>query len=297
MRSRRFTPISDKGFTLVELMVAMALGMVVVSMALATSVAQKRVFTQDTVRTRINADLRSIMAIMNVNVRQAGENLPATFPAIEIVNGGGVAPDELVLRRNLLDEVLKLCSPITSGTGTSTLYFALTTALAGCDFTSNTANYNAWQSYRTSNGGSVKAYIYDSVTDNGEFFDYNDEDTNTTTDYYIQTSGHTWAHSYTSTAGAIYIMEEWRFQLDSGLLQLIENQDDTLPKNVADGISDFQVRARFQDGTVQDTLGPTDNWTQLEAVEISISATDNYAGNDISRTLTSRFFPRNVLSN
>ncbi len=296
MLCRPFTQISDRGFTLVELLVALGVSLAVVGMALATSIAQKRLYAQDAVRTRVNSDLRSIMAIMNVNVRQAGESLPGSFPAVEIIDGGS-GPDELVLRRNLLDEVLKLCAPITSGSNNASLYFALTTSLAGCDFTSNTSNYNAWRAERIAGGGQVDAYIYDSVTDLGEYFQYQSEGTNSSTDYYIGTSGHTWTNSYSTTGGVIYILEEWHFSLNNGLLQLVENADTANPKNIADGISDFKLRAILQDGTIKTSFNNSDQWTDLQSIEITLQASETFAGQTIERSLTSKFFPRNVLSN
>lgn len=246
----------------------------------------------DSVRTRINQDLRGAMDILGANVRIAGENFPGSFPAIEIIDGSDGDPDTLVLRRNLLDEVLKVCVPITASSGGS-IVFAQGTA-QGCIYADNTQNFNAWSAYR--DGETVSAYIFNTVTNLGEWIDYSGE-SDSGTSYAITTAGSSFTNEYDADGSAVYVMEEWKFSLNGNMLQLEIDGDTAAPLNVAPGIVDFQVQAVLPDGTVQDSYSSSDDWTLLHTVRISLTGRGTWRRNELERTLVSEFFPRNVLSN
>ena len=55
-------------------------------------------------------------------------------------------------------------------------------------------------------------------------------------------------------------------------------------------------RAFFVGGTVQDSLTPSDDWSDLESIEITLSGQSTEGSSPIERTVTTRFFPRNILS-
>lgn len=298
--SRPYLRDYDKGFTLVELLVAMMLGAIMTAMSLAAILSNRRLYQHDLVKTRLNQDLRSAMDLLGTNIREAGENLAQTFPSVEIIDGVG-NPDELVLRRSLMDEVLKLCQPISTGSCSSQIYFAYSTTEPGCSYTDQEHNYNTWHDYRVANGGSIKVYIYDPSTQLGEFFDYSGE-ASTSSTRLIERSGGSWANSYTVGQTGVYIIEEWRFKIgqDPMMLQnsfqVVENAQDSNPMTIIFSATDFQISAHLSDGSEVTSFAPSDDWTNINALEVTITGEESTMGETIRKSYTSRFFPRNILS-
>ena len=288
---------SDRGFTLIELLVASFVGIMLIGMMLQSVNSLRRVYSRDIISTRVNQDLRGSLDMIGINVRQAGENLTVNFPAIEIIDGASGAPDELFLRRNLLDEVLNVCVDISEGSSTTSIYFATVAADPGCVFSDNQHNYNTWRAERLAAADStLDAYAFNSATREGEFLLYTGEN-NDGTELSLTRLNGTWQHEYTIGSSAIYLLEEWHFRLQGDVLQLIVNGDDSNVLNVAFGLTDFQISAMMQDGSTQAALGRDDDWTTLAALSVSLTAEATFAGNTIERSLTSQFFPRNILSN
>ncbi len=293
---KRFTPCCDKGFTLMELMVSTTIGLVVMAIGVESTRTMRHLYLHDIVRTRINQDVRMALDLIGVNIRQAGENLTATFPAVEILDGGSGA-DELVLRRNLLDEVLNVCTDLAAGSSVSEVFFATAGTTPGCIYGDNTFNFTSWQTARTNDDDDqVNAYILNLTSKAGEFFSYVGE-TDSGASYNIIRGGGQWQNDYPTSGAAVYILEEWRFRLNGDVLELIIDQDTDNPLNVAYGLTDMQITAHLQDGTSTSDLGILDDWTEIASIEIEIDAESNFAGQTITSSLTSKFFPRNILSN
>ncbi|MBX7145463.1 MAG: prepilin-type N-terminal cleavage/methylation domain-containing protein [Oligoflexia bacterium] len=287
----------DKGFTLTELLVVSFLGLSMLALTLSTTASNRRLYKHDLIRTKINQNLRVGLDILGIDIREAGENLPPTFPAVELINGAGSAPDELIVRRNLLDEVFNVCQAITAlSTNTNITVADNTLTTPGCDKTSNATGFSNWQAHRTAHSGSVKAYIFDRVAHVGEFFDYIGEQS-TSNAYTINRAPGTWAHSFPVSSSSIYVLEEWRYRLQNGVVQIISNQDTANPLDVVDGVSGFQVTAYMQDSSTKTSFGVTDTWTQIRALDISITGQASFEGQNMSKTVSAQFFPRNILSN
>ena len=294
MKSKQSILPSDSGFTILEMLVATSLGLLILGLLLASTVSSKNLYQSDVVRTRINQDLRGTLDLIGTQVRVSGENLSRSFPAILVENNfGGGASDRLVLRRNLLDEVLKLCIPLASGTGDDAVF--ATGAASGCIYSDNTHNFDTWEQYRIDEGPTIDAFIFNSGSKDGEFFEY-DGEIDDGLSYAISRGSGGWQNDYDETATALYVLEEWAFDLQNETLRLTVNQDGT-PLNVATGITDLQVVAVMQDGSELDTLDADSNWTELRALRITLTGQDTFRGNTIERTLSTEFFPRNVLSN
>jgi type IV pilus assembly protein PilW len=273
---------------------------------MALALSSRQVFEQDQHRTTVNQNLRSGLDLMGIDVRQAGERMPGDAPAIEVVNGASGAPDSLILRRNLLDYVLPVCKDINSGTARDQAFVAkkkITGSVPpGCapvpdkDKDGWPDNLQVWRSYRLAHGGSVLAYIHNPVTGNGEFFVYDAED-NSTFHLHRANSGQ-WQHSYSMNENPrIYLIEQKRFALNGDTLQCIVNEDTTHALNLVNHIDDFQVRALLNDGTVLASMPATTDWTRLYALELRLAGSSSFRNRTIERTLMSRYFPRNVLSN
>jgi hypothetical protein len=232
-----------------------------------------------------------------VDIREAGENLVAAFPAVEIIDGADGASDRLIVRRNLFSEVLSLCQQVDAGSATTQLVYATAGSVAGCVLSGQDHNHNVWKNYRLANGGSVKAFLYDSAARVGEFFDYGNEVRTYTSYSIIRTNAGTWSHTYPAASSAIYLLEEWDYSMSGDLLRLIQNRDTGNALNVAFGITDFQVTARMQDGTERASFAPTDPWTSIQTLRLDLSGSEKHAGGAINRTERVSFAPRNILSN
>ena len=298
---------SECGMSIVELLVSSTLSMLLIGMTLGVTLANRRLYGTDVVRTRINQNLRGAFDIIATELRQAGERLPSAFPAIEVIDGGTTASDTIILRRNLLDESLTLCQTVATGASGTTLYLSSTsgTAPPACVYGSQTASFDVWSTYLGTHDNSVDAFLFDFGTSAGEYFKFTAATNNDTTDTMsITSAAHSWERNYPGETSTIYILSEWRIALSTtagqlDLLQLVENQDADSIKNITYGVTSLEVKAVLQDGTVQDSFSAEDgdSWTELQAIEISLTGTDTYQGQTISSTLKARLFPRNVLSN
>ncbi|MCB0310173.1 MAG: prepilin-type N-terminal cleavage/methylation domain-containing protein [Bdellovibrionales bacterium] len=296
MTSKAYLLRCDSGFTLTELMVASTIGLIVLGLGIQSTNAMRYLYLHDIVRTRMHQDMRSALDIMGVNIRQAGENFNASFPAIQLIDGGA-GSDELVLHRNLIDEVLNVCTDVNSGSGVTNIYFAIAGTEQGCAYSDNLFGFSSWQSFRTAHGGQAQGYILNLGSKLGEFFTYSGETDNGSTELSLQTGSGAWSRDYPAGTSALYVLEKWNFRLVDDVLQLVINDDQDNALNVAFGLTDFQVRAHLQDGSTLDELNISHNWTRLESIEVELRAEDSFAGQTISDTLSSRFFPRNILSN
>ena len=286
----------QRGYTIAEMLVSLTIGMIVTSLTLSSSVVNRYTISRDLVRTRLNQNLRGSLDLIGLDVRVAGENLTNSFPAIEIVNASGANSDKLFLRRNLLEEVLPLCTSIAAGSATTTLIVAQTTATPGCSYSGQTHNYTTWESYRTSNGGSVNAFIFDTANKHGEFFTYQ-SGVATGSQYRLIAAPRTWQYGYTAGTTAIYILEEWEYRRENDLIKLVANRNEALPYDVTFGVTDVQFSALLNDATTVIAFDKTKDWTTIASVEILITGQEKFSGKMTTRTVTGKFFPRNVLSN
>ena len=284
---------SNDGTTIVELLAASLLGLMLLAMILTTMTANRSLYKKDVVRTRINQNLRGAMDIIGMNVRLAGENLGPNFPAVELSDGNNGQPDTLTLRRSLIAEVLPVCVALNQGSGNG-LQFAVPGTQAGCIYSGQTTSYNSWRSYRVDHDGSVPAFIWNPSAKIGEVFTYQNEVDNGSS-YTLLRQGQ-WQHSY-PIGSAAYMLEEWRFDMVEDTLELIRNEDAANPIDIAFALSNFQVRILLTDGTSKTSFSVNDSWTKIQGVDVVVTGRETFSGRQIERSLTSRFFPRNVLSN
>ena len=298
MRSTRSSLNCDEAaFTLLELLVSMTISVIITWLVLTSISPLRRVLGEDIARTKINQDLRGSLDIIGVDVRVGGENLVSTFPAIEIEQGVGTLPDQLVVRRNKLEDVLPLCTAVSSSSTATQLFFANTSGIAGCTFSGQTQAYNSWRSYRLAQPTQrVKAFLYNPSTKVGKFFEVTGEGTNGTNNYYLNIINPGWGANYPTTS-AIYLLEEWRYRIVSNTLELVENRNTANPFKIAFRIQNMQVSALMRDNTTKTSFTTSDNWALIKALKIDLTGNDRFAGETLVRTVTGEFFPRNVLSN
>ena len=94
----------------------------------------------------------------------------------------------------------------------------------------------------------------------------------------------------------VYVLEERRYTLSNGLLQIVMNDLSASPLNIVDKIDGFQVVAVFGDGTIQGSLGAVDVWSELRSIDIAFDGSIVTKKGTISRSVSLELFPRNVLS-
>jgi type IV pilus assembly protein PilW len=278
----------------------MLVASVVAGAALSVTLSSRQLLDADQKRSQVNQDLHIGLDLLGIDLRQAGERLPGDFPAVELLNGTSGAPDTLIIRRNLLDEVMPLCKRIDAGTTTDEVQ-VYKTGTVGCNKVADTNgdtwpdNIGAWRSYRIANGGAVKAYVYNPVLKQGEFFVYDGD--GSTKAFLSQADTGPWTYTYkVNQVCRVYVIEERRYALNGSVLQLVINEDTAQAQNVLDGVTDFQLQALLENGTTVDTLDASDLWGDLAAINVSVTGATTVDGETVTRTLTSQYFPRNVLS-
>ena len=293
---------SPRGFTILELLVTLAVTGFVLAGTLTMVMSSRAIFAKDRGRVAVVRNLRDSLDVLGIDVRQAGERLPADFYAIEIVNGASGAPDTLVLRRNLVSEVLPLCGRLQSGVSSTEVQVGDTTSPpAGCAPVADANadgwpdNIGAWRDWRTAHAGNVPVYVFNPVGRFGEWMAFDDDGT---TSEWIGNAGGPWLHTYEITEQCrLYMLEERRYTLNNGVLQFVMDQGSGAAQNVAARLTDFQVRAVLIDGTIQNTFDGSTPWSNLAAVEVTLSGRATLEGRTVNRSETTRFFPRNILSN
>ena len=292
----RYAESDERGFTLLELLVATSLTSIIMAMVIGAMMINRQAYYEDVVRTKINSNIRSSLDIISMNVRQAGENLQDSFPAILLEDGVTATSDRLTLRRNLLPEVMTLCLNATAGFTNLTIS-SLSLSDPECITTNVQNSYDAFQQMRTSEGGSTRIYIYDQISKQGEFLDYVGEFVSGGV-HVITTSPVT--IDYDAMTTSLYMIEEYQFELSAtdNTLELYEDGDTSTPRSVAFEISGLSVEIEMQDGSVVTVLDSSSSytWKDIRQVLLTLDGEDTYRKRTITSSLTSGYFPRNVLS-
>lgn len=308
-RSRPSSLASTDGLTIIELLVAIVIATVVLGAALALTLSSRDLFRTDSSRTDVNQSLRGILEIIGSDIRTAGERLNSfgstghvshPLAAVEVRNG-----NELILRRNMLNEILPLCADL-SGSVASIPITSSDASVHGHVPQCNPSNpavdsdgngvpdaLEEWREFRAENGPSVGAYIYSRVDDKSDYFLYTGDPSPDA----IGVSA-TGLQSYTySEKPVIILVETRRYYLNGDVLELEINGDSDNPLRLVNGVTEFQVAAVTGTGTSDDYVASGNNWSNLGGVDVAVTGTVTERGRAIERTLSSRYFPRNVLSN
>ncbi len=239
---------TQRGVTLLELVVSVIVAMVILSGSLGLIVTQRRQYLNQQAKTDTNQTLQTAMDMVGIDVRQVGEQIESSglgLPVVRLLDGPAGAPDELVLQRKLLAKELNVCETV-AGNPTSILVAQNTGG--NCLFSdadNNTVpdDVQEWQDYRCNQdkvagcaiptpncqqvgGNSTEcswAYLYDPMAGTGEFLLYQGESGNSTA-YRIQVNAqppgltHTYLYNATAPAASLpklYILEERRYSLSA----------------------------------------------------------------------------------
>jgi prepilin-type N-terminal cleavage/methylation domain-containing protein len=296
MIKRRASIYGAQGFTLLELLVAMALTSLIMAMIMSAVLQVRNTYFADIKRTEINGNLRSAMDVISMNIRQAGENLLAAFPAVLLTSGTSGASDTLQLRRSPITEVLTVCT--TSNSGDTRLYVSSASlSNTECVPTSVAPVYTIFTTQLQNTEETPRVYIYDKVNKVGEFVNYQGSGINSG-QYYL-TVGST-SRAYTQLNTSIYVIEEYQFSrvAASNRLVLTVDQDGSL-RPVAFDVLDFQTSFILQDGTTVtsfDQSSGTNDWKDIHEIVLTLSGKATFKTQQITSTITSSYFPRNILS-
>ena len=96
---RRSLPSTQRGFTLVEMMVALVVGLIVSGAAAAFVVSIAKANSQDLQVTRLTQELRAVSEVVNREIRRARY---VADPLANIAQGGPTAPNDVI---SILDSV------------------------------------------------------------------------------------------------------------------------------------------------------------------------------------------------
>lgn len=313
--SRPSSPSCADGFSLIELMIAMALTLSVAAAAISLTTATRQIFEADKARNHVTRSMRISKDFLTVDVRQAGERLDGLFPAVEVIQGDALPggklgdPDRLVLRRNTHPTVLRVCREL-GGTDRNVYYEEreTTPAPAGCaplpdgDGDGRPDAVDDWRAerlatdIRADNGRRKMLYgfVYDPVQRRGEFFRIFNESKRG----WIRTHpGQSWQYVYPLiNQPRMYLLEERRYDLIGDTLVLTINGDETRQEHLTDKVADFQLQAQMHSGSPRPSFGPGDAWHDLRAIEVSLRTSTTVGGEVFERSTTITATPRNVMS-
>ena len=272
---------SQRGISFVEIITTLLISSILLHFAFKGFSYYRQTYLKDRVNMDLNQRLRSVFDMIDPDVKQTGEGLVSDpkFPAIvvsevTIPNTNPVeTTNEITIRRGLIDSPLPICQNITAGTTDPVMVMDESPgAYQGCELFDNDSDgwpdvTKQWRDKRLSDGGTVRAYIYDGMG-NGEFFDYTGEITKDSsnanmtptagnpaiTPYTVSLNngGHTWQNSYTSNASSrIYLIEERRYRVEVdpndpnvNTLQLIIDENETL--NLVSHINKLNIQTNIK---------------------------------------------------
>jgi len=286
---------NDRGFTLMELLVASSLGALIMGLVTTNILVSNNVYFEDVIRTSINSNLRAGMDIMSTNIRQAGENLQPSFPAVEVIDGTGDDPDTLILRRNRQSEVLSVCNDISAGNTTADVSDD-SRPNSVCQMANANRLFANFEAQRVNEGGSTRVFLYNQVTNTGEFVEFSGTDLSTNIKMIITGP----SASYPAISSSIYLVEEFRFSLDpvTETLELYIDGDLSTPAPVAFDTNQLLIEITMQDGTVLNTFdaGAGHLWKDIEQIQVTLGGEVSRRDRTMSSSITAEYFPRNVLS-
>jgi len=305
---------STRGFTLIELLIALAVGMLILTASFTLVLSNKAVYNLDSARTKVNQNLRAGLDIISADIRQAGERLGGDFPAVEVILGVGLDSDTLVLRRNLIDDVLPVCSNVVGGS--TKIWVAQQPAPAlpsvNIDCLNSSTGLTNFRAQRLSSGGAIRAYIYDPVNFTGEFVRYTNDDASVggvSKSMDVQPESGVWQNTYlASNQPRMYIIEERRFFTDTAKKDIVmkitggPGTGEPLDQPMVTNIEDFQVSAYIVASPTPSLSGGTGalsggNWKKLAFVRLEVKGKSMQdSSRTLTRTLTDDALPRNVLS-
>jgi prepilin-type N-terminal cleavage/methylation domain-containing protein len=119
----------NKGFSLIELIVTMAISSVVVALASQLLLQTQNSFSRDQKRVSTNQKMSSVLEIIGREIRQAGELITdPDFPTIKVtpLSSGSNPPVSLIVYR-AVSNPMSMCTAYANNTAVNRLFFAVNT--------------------------------------------------------------------------------------------------------------------------------------------------------------------------
>ena len=174
---------------MLELLIGLIAGSVILTSALGGFNTLRQLFVRDTVKTDINQRLTIAFGSLGPDIQQAGEGLTndVNFPVIEVTNDADGST--ITIRKADLIGFLPLCEDATSGATTEINIIdepdnpTTPDPLVDCpaSYASDDDGFPddlfQWRQKRINAGGTIRAYIYDSVEESGQFIQFTGEET------------------------------------------------------------------------------------------------------------------------
>ncbi len=170
------------GFALVEMLAALTVAALATAAALTLTLSSRKLYETDQRRTDVNQNLRSALDLIGIDLRQAGERLPGGLPGDRdrerrrrVPGHADRAPQPP--RRG----AAALCSRSTAGRARPRCGSPTPGTRLGCAPVSDPDadgwpdNIDEWRDWRIAPGRHVKAYVYNPIDRQGEFFVYDDD--------------------------------------------------------------------------------------------------------------------------
>ncbi len=305
---RRYSPpLTRRGFTLVEVLVSIFVLGVVLALITPLLVSARNMVDADQLRTATNQGVRAASDIIGTDIRMAGERFPLSsslpLPPIEIIPGGA-NPDDINLRRNLWEATFPICEDVATANTTvrvvqpdtwaqSATYPECLQPVNGAGWPVNLADVRNLAN-TIGQAGVLRGYIFDPPNNRGEFFDLRVEDNADATHRITKVSGNFQFPYALVNRPRIYILEERHYRISASTLELLINEG--APLRVAAGLINLRTQYVMSDGTVTTAIPVGMTWRDIRSVELTVTSRTTEGPNQVDRSLTTRYFPRNVLS-
>ena len=276
----------DSGFTLVELIVGALFGSVLIMAALGGFNSLRQLLTEDQTKVNVSQRLRSAFGSIGPDIQQTGEGLVSdpTFPVITVADST-TNPGTSVLTISKADLVgfLTICQDLGAGSSDNPIVINQADTDCQASYTSVTNGWPEdileWQGKRLeTEEEEIRAFIFDSSTGDGEFFEFDEEltfdaagdpvtpenDDPTTlaidpvrpvTVELKRTTTDPWNFDYNTGTTVIYLLEQRIYEVTTdNTLQLTVNDfdqlDEPLTFDLMEAIDDLTVTTTIQDFTV-----------------------------------------------
>jgi prepilin-type N-terminal cleavage/methylation domain-containing protein len=322
----------SKGFSLIELLVAMLMGLALLSSFSVSFIENRKYLSGELKRVEVTSNLQIALELVGSEIRKAGAYTPDLFPSFEVVDGGA-ASDKLILRYGII-EGTTLCRGIqgsdqnltfvTTGTGvvedqtggtvmvddgTGTL-IPLTNTACKNDYDKPDSvalkTTGRWASTITDAAGKAFGMIYDRSTKRYHGFKPVSVGVPTSTRISLQASpqGGLWPEIFKPLSSSFYLIEETKFEVNNdGILLMNKNGGDE-PLQVVGGITKFDLSMEttvvdsitgIKTTSTKNEFAPSDSWKTIDFVSVTLNGKPQIGDGKI-RTAESAFTLRNVQS-
>ncbi|WP_019009077.1 prepilin-type N-terminal cleavage/methylation domain-containing protein [Deinococcus aquatilis] len=303
-----FQTARTAGFTLVELLVAMGLFLVVLTIAFNAFSSSNKLVEADTGRVMASQNVQSALDILNADIRQAGEDLSLNIGVSGLTFDS--ATKTLSVRRGIaaLNRV-PVCAisgnniqivgpPVGSTVSTNACTYA--TPPTGTD----PVNIVAWRSYFTAlNGQPQMALLYRPASGStpvkidvvGITTVLSSSGTGSSYRVSVSLSGAP-PSGYSGNGSLLVPIEQRQYKVvGSDLMLALNLQTATEAQAVAYGITDLSAVATLVNppATVN-SLAADGPWARIRSVDVTLTSGSAGQGTNKPRALTATVFPRNI---